>query len=102
MNAVEIEQAISELALRPFGAAEFPFAFLAAIGNNPDAMPAKLRHAHERNAEVLDRIYIGRRFRNDTERLEKVFELYTKMTAARTKRQVKAVPDKKTAMRVWA
>ena len=25
-------------------------------------------------------IYIGRRFKNDTERLEKLFELYTKMT----------------------
>ncbi len=25
-------------------------------------------------------IYIGRRFRNDTERLEKLFEMYTKMT----------------------
>jgi hypothetical protein len=29
---------------------------------------------------VLERIYIGRRFRNDTERLEKLFEMYTKMT----------------------
>jgi len=32
--------------------------------------------------EVLERIYIGRRFRNDTERLEKLFDLYTKMTAS--------------------
>ena len=40
-----------------------------------------LREAHERNDEVLERIYIGRRFKNDTERLEKLFELYTKMTA---------------------
>lgn len=40
-----------------------------------------LRAAHERNDEVLERIYIGRRFRNDTERLEKLFELYTKLTA---------------------
>lgn len=48
----------------------------------PDAMPDNLRHAHERNDEVLERIYIGRRFKNDTERLEKLFELYTKMTAA--------------------
>ena len=46
----------------------------------PDAMPENLRAAHERNDEVLERIYIGRRFRNDTERLEKLFELYTKMT----------------------
>ena len=40
-----------------------------------------LRRAHEENDEVLERIYIGRRFRNDTERLEKLFELYAKMTA---------------------
>jgi hypothetical protein len=46
----------------------------------PDKMPENLRHAHERNDEVLERIYIGRRFKNDTERLEKLFELYTKMT----------------------
>ncbi|OZY50304.1 class I SAM-dependent DNA methyltransferase [Pseudomonas lundensis] len=47
----------------------------------PDAMPDNLRRAHERNDEVLERIYIGRRFKNDTERLEKLFELYTKMAA---------------------
>lgn len=43
-------------------------------------MPANLLEAHQRNDEVLERIYIGRRFRNDTERLEKLFELYIKMT----------------------
>jgi hypothetical protein len=52
---------------------------------DPDTMPGNLRHAHERNDEVLERIYIGRRFKNDTERLEKLFELYTKMTAAAAK-----------------
>ncbi|UPT35723.1 class I SAM-dependent DNA methyltransferase [Pseudomonas amygdali] len=51
----------------------------------PDAMPDNLRHAHERNDEVLERIYIGRRFKNDTERLEKLFDLYIKMTADTTK-----------------
>jgi hypothetical protein len=50
---------------------------------DPEAMPADLREAHERNDEVLERIYIGRQFRNDTERLEKLFDLYTKMTAAK-------------------
>ena len=49
---------------------------------DPAAMPDNLRHAHDRNDETLERIYIGRRFKNDTERLEKLFELYTKMTAA--------------------
>ena len=57
---------------------------------NPDTMPDNLRHAHERNDEVLERIYIGRRFKNDTERLEKLFDLYTKMTAA----TAKATPEK--------
>jgi hypothetical protein len=33
MNAVEIEEAVSDLSLRPFDAIEFPFAFLAAFDN---------------------------------------------------------------------
>lgn len=49
---------------------------------DPKNMPADLRAAHERNDEVLERIYIGRRFKNDTERLEKLFELYTNMAAS--------------------
>ena len=47
---------------------------------DPETMPDNLRRAHEANDEVLERIYIGRRFKNDTERLEKLFELYTKMS----------------------
>ena len=38
MNAVEIEAAISDLALEPFDAAEFPYAFLAAFGNKETAL----------------------------------------------------------------
>jgi hypothetical protein len=49
-------------------------------------MPENLHAAHDRNDETLERIYIGRRFRNDTERLEKLFEMYTKMATK--------VPDK--------
>ena len=49
---------------------------------DPEHIPEDLLQAHERNDEVLERIYIGRRFKNDTERLEKLFELYTKMTAS--------------------
>jgi len=45
----------------------------------PAKMPADLREAHDRNDEIIERIYIGRRFKNDTERLEKLFDLYTKM-----------------------
>ncbi len=32
-------------------------------------MPENLRMAHNDNDEVLERIYIGRKFKNDTERL---------------------------------
>jgi hypothetical protein len=48
---------------------------------DPETMPENLRAAHDRNDETLERIYIGRRFKNDTERLEKLFELYTQMTS---------------------
>ncbi|GLK90931.1 class I SAM-dependent DNA methyltransferase [Pseudomonas turukhanskensis] len=57
---------------------------------DPENMPDNLRHAHDRNDEVLERIYIGRRFKNDTERLEKLFDLYTKLTAD----TAKATPKK--------
>jgi len=61
--------------------------FPASIADlyKPETMPDNLRAAHERNDEVLERIYIGRRFKNDTERLEKLFELYTKMTSSEKK-----------------
>jgi hypothetical protein len=57
---------------------------------DPDTMPEQLRRAHERNDEVLERIYIGRRFRNDTERLEKLFELYIKATAEQARQPANA------------
>jgi hypothetical protein len=49
---------------------------------DPDRMNSEfplVRKAHERNDETLERIYIGQRFKNDTERLEKLFEMYVKM-----------------------
>ena len=52
--------------------------------NRMDTEFPLVREAHDRNDEVLERIYIGRRFKNDTERLEKLFELYTKMTTRQT------------------
>jgi hypothetical protein len=55
----------------------------------PEKMPENLRRAHEQNDEVLERIFIGRRFKNDTERLEKLFDLYTKMIAAEKTRSGK-------------
>jgi len=61
---------------------------------DPAKMPDNLRSAHERNDETLERIYIGRRFKNDTERLEKLFDLYTKMTARTPATKKAAKPAK--------
>ena len=45
---------------------------------DPEQMPEKLLDLHKYNDEVLERIYIGRRFKNNTERLENLFNLYVK------------------------
>ncbi|MCF6361758.1 MAG: hypothetical protein L3J88_00010 [Gammaproteobacteria bacterium] len=61
----------------------------------PDKMPEDLRRAHDHNDEMLERIYIGRRFKNDTERLEKLFDLYTKMTTGAAKPGAKVTKGKR-------
>ena len=76
-NRVELTQCAEDILL----ARESHFPATIAELYDPEQMPDNLRHAHERNDEVLERIYIGRRFRNDTERLEKLFEIYTKLAA---------------------
>ena len=43
---------------------------------SPEGMPPDLERAHAQNDELLERIYIGRRFKNDTERLERLFSLF--------------------------
>ncbi len=43
---------------------------------DPDKMPDDLRAVHRENDELLETMYIGRPFRNDTERLEHLFKLY--------------------------
>ena len=54
--------------------------FPATIADLYDAnnMPKDLRAAHDHNDEVLERIYIGRCFKNDTERLETLFKMYSR------------------------
>ena len=61
-------------------AREIHFPATVAELYDPDKMPDNLRQAHEHNDDVLERIFIGRRFKNDTERLEKLFEMYAEMT----------------------
>ncbi len=51
MNAVEIEEAISVLAERPFEAGEFPFAFLRAFGNKETTIK-RLRSGASNNSNL--------------------------------------------------
>jgi hypothetical protein len=81
-NKLDLTRCAEEILL----AREHYFPATIADMYDPERMDAefpRVREAHERNDEVLERIYIGRRFKNDTERLEKLFDLYTKMTAAK-------------------
>lgn len=48
---------------------------------DPDTMPSNLLAAHQALDDTLEKIYIGRPFKDDTERLEHLFKLYAKMTA---------------------
>jgi hypothetical protein len=75
-NKIDLTRSAEDILL----AREAHFPATIADLYNPETMPENLRSAHQANDEVLERIYIGRRFRNDTERLEKLFEMYTKMT----------------------
>ena len=51
MNAVEIEQAITDLAEQPFDSASFPYAFLEAFGNKETTI-RKLKSGDSNNTDV--------------------------------------------------
>src|SRR5690606_29782122 len=48
---------------------------------DPKTMPQNLRDAHQALDDALEKIYIGRPFKDDTERLEHLFKMYEKMVA---------------------
>jgi hypothetical protein len=61
--------------------------FPSSVGDmyDPDRMQSEfplLFEAHEHNDEVLERIYIGRKFKNETERLETLFEKFVSANQA--------------------
>ncbi len=86
-NKTDLTQSAENILL----AREHHFPATIADLYDPDNMPDDLRAAHDHNDEVLERIYIGRRFKNDTERLEKLFDLYTRVAAgAATKKRKNA------------
>jgi len=51
MNAVEIEEAVSQLASEPFDAGKFPFDFLKAFGNK-DTTIARLRSGASNSSDI--------------------------------------------------
>ena len=51
MNAVEIEAVVSDLAVQPFDASEFAYAFLAAFGNK-DTTLKKLRSGTSNSSDI--------------------------------------------------
>lgn len=57
---------------------------------DPENMPKDLAEAHKELDRDLETLYIGRTFRNDTERLEHLFKLYVSRSKKReTKQRVK-------------
>jgi hypothetical protein len=57
---------------------------------DPDKMPDDLRAVHRENDDLLETMYIGRPFRNDTERLEKLFKLYAAKVKSQDKKGARA------------
>jgi hypothetical protein len=50
---------------------------------DPDVMPARLLDSHRALDDALEKIYIGRPFKNDPERLEHLFKMYAEMTSGK-------------------
>jgi hypothetical protein len=73
-NKADLTRSAQEILL----AREIRFPATIAELYDPERMPDDLRRAHEQNDELVERIYVGRRFKNDTERLEKMLEMYSK------------------------
>ena len=53
-------------------------------------MPANLLDAHRALDDVFEKLYVGRTFKNDTERLEHLFKSYAQMIAEEEKEAANA------------
>jgi hypothetical protein len=87
---------LEEYSFRILGAREaYPGKNIAWL-YDPDTMPADLLKAHRDLDDVLEHIYIGRPFKNDTERLAHLFKLYANMIkkehAAKAAKNPKQIP----------
>ncbi len=59
MNAVEIEEAVSELAGQPFDRETFPYAFLTALGNNETTIK-RLRSGQSNASDVQGGVKVNK------------------------------------------
>jgi len=59
MNAVEIEEAVSDLVIQPFDRTEFPFQFLEAFGNKETTLK-RLRSGSSNRTDVDGAVLQGR------------------------------------------
>lgn len=81
MNAVEIEQAISDLALQPFDAAEFPYAFLAAFGNKEVTLK-RLRSGNNNTSDMPGGVLLRNNIHIATCEAGNVSETFTALLAS--------------------
>ena len=81
MNAVEIEEAVSALALAPFDRAEFPFAFLAAFGNK-DTTIQRLRAGNTNQSDIPGGVLQRSQIHLATSDHGKVGETFTALRAS--------------------
>ena len=58
-------------------------------------MPEDLKAAHDMNDEIVERIYIGRRFKNDSERLQKLFSMYADLLERQTVKKKETAPKRR-------
>ena len=76
------EEELAMCALRILEVRErYPGRTLAEL-YDPDKMPEDLLEAHKLNDEAVERCYRARPFESDEDRLQVLFDLYAKMTAA--------------------
>ena len=86
---------LSRAAERILEARERHFPATIAALYDGDNMPEDLRQAHEWNDEVVERIFIGRKFKNDSERLERLYDMYAKLIAQKEAEAKNNKKDKK-------
>ncbi len=74
------KHALTESAEAILMARELHFPKTIADLYDPKTMPENLRHAHQQNDQIIDRIFAGKLFETNTERLEHLFTRYKKLT----------------------